>query len=453
MFADHFLTEQQTEKRYLRRMQKIATESLSEGDVVPLRKRLLELLDLISEAMEVDTSGLLFYKPDRQELCLVASSRGILLGSGPEARVGCNEAEPYVVAMDSPCFAAKVATSESPLYIADARTADLDIGEPLAQSDVRSLLGLSLHPRGKLFGVLYIGARKVRSFDSQEVRIFESLGERLGILLDNARLHEQLGLANQQLRAERIVREQFVSILAHDLLGPMSAAKMGVQLLFNRLGLQDERRSIATRINHNIDRTNRMIRDLLDVDRIHAGKRLSLRIGETDLRAVAQSVLEELTLIHGARFVLKGAEHLGGMWSAEELSRAIWNLAVNGIRYGAADVPIVITITGDHETAQVVVHNEGPPIAPEDQKAIFDPFFRTQSVQTRAVGGWGLGLALVRGCAEAHGGTIDVKSAPEAGTTFTLKIPYDARPFQTEVRVNPSDIITPPIAVDTQALH
>jgi signal transduction histidine kinase len=74
------------------------------------------------------------------------------------------------------------------------------------------------------------------------------------------------------------------------------------------------------------------------------------------------------------------------------------------------------------------VHNEGAPIPPEAQETLFDPFMRAAG-EHRAQG-WGLGLMLVRACAEAHGGSVHVDSAPGRGTTFTMRLPVDARPAQ-----------------------
>jgi signal transduction histidine kinase len=76
------------------------------------------------------------------------------------------------------------------------------------------------------------------------------------------------------------------------------------------------------------------------------------------------------------------------------------------------------------------VHNWGNPISAEDQKRLFRPFSRTQGARASGQKGWGLGLTLVQGCAVAHGGRVDVQSTPEGGTTFTLDLPLDARPFQ-----------------------
>jgi signal transduction histidine kinase len=76
------------------------------------------------------------------------------------------------------------------------------------------------------------------------------------------------------------------------------------------------------------------------------------------------------------------------------------------------------------------VHNYGSVIAPEDQASIFDSFTRTQDAQTKGQIGWGLGLTLVRGSSEAHGGNVTVESSIPLGTTFTIHLPLDARPYQ-----------------------
>jgi signal transduction histidine kinase len=77
------------------------------------------------------------------------------------------------------------------------------------------------------------------------------------------------------------------------------------------------------------------------------------------------------------------------------------------------------------------VHNEGAPIPAEQQARLFAPFAQIESaVVGRSTRGWGLGLTLVRGCAEAHGGTVRVESDAESGTTFTIELPLDSRPYQ-----------------------
>lgn len=117
-----------------------------------------------------------------------------------------------------------------------------------------------------------------------------------------------------------------------------------------------------------------------------------------------------------------------GIWSEDELYRALWNLVTNAVKYGAPDQPITIGVRRIDDRARLTVHNVGAPIPPADQAHIFDPYARGPSADAGRGAGWGLGLTLVRGVAEAHGGTVSVASERDAGTTFTIDVPLDARP-------------------------
>lgn len=233
---------------------------------------------------------------------------------------------------------------------------------------------------------------------------------------------------DELLRA-RDVHESFVMLLAHDLRGPLAAARVASQVLI-RGGLSDDVRSdLARRIERHLDRIDRMIADLLDAGRLRAGERLTLHLEACDLGFLALEVADELLPLHGERFIVRAQEGVRGVWSREMLRRALWNLAVNAVKYGAPDGPVTIRVQQIGRTARVSVHNEGTPIPRDEQRQLFAPFARAGSARVSA-NGWGLGLALVTGCATAHGGRTTVASADGIGTTFTIDLPLDARPFQ-----------------------
>jgi signal transduction histidine kinase len=232
----------------------------------------------------------------------------------------------------------------------------------------------------------------------------------------------------EELGIERDLRERFVSILAHDLRGPLSAAKMSAELMIRRMEGAEEKGGLARRIERNLDRMDRMIRDLLDVSRVRAGQRLPLRLDRCDLGAVAEEVIEELSATHGHRFELTRHEAVSGVWSHDELHRALCNLGANAVKYGVSDRPITTRVERTAGGARASVHNFGNPIPPEKRGRLFDLYARLREGPGT---GWGLGLALVQACAEAHGGQAAIgESSEEAGTTFTIDLPADSRPFQ-----------------------
>jgi signal transduction histidine kinase len=242
-------------------------------------------------------------------------------------------------------------------------------------------------------------------------------------------LIEQLRVNVERLDAEQGIRERFVSLLAHDLRGPLSAATMAARLLVAHPERLQDRRDLALRIERSMGRADRMIQDLLDANRLRAGHRLTLDLQLCDLAEIASDVIDDLGEPDRDRVVLTAPDRLEGVWAPDQLRRALWNLITNALKYGAPAERVNVHVRRDASSAFVSVHNSGPPIPAEEQARLFKPFGRTRSSEASARG-WGLGLALVRGCADAHGGTVEVSSTRETGTTFTMRLPLDARPFQ-----------------------
>lgn len=414
-FAKHMAEDEQIEKRYRRRLQMLASATFQPG-AMPLRSRLKDVIDVIIEAMQASSAALFLLQPDTGELVAAATA-------------GVGEVEGFAASADVSSFAGWVASSSEPSAIHDVPTTQLALPESLRQSGIQSLLGVRLPPHRALLGVLYVGVKQAREFTARESGRLEVLGEQLALHLENASLFSELTDSVAALRSEREMRERFVSVLAHDLRGPLSAAKMAAHLLAKG-AVSDDARRLALLVDRNIDRTDAMVRDLLDANRIHAGERISLELGECDLGLIARDVVDEMMGVHGERFRLEAEERVRGVWSAEELRRAIWNLAMNAVKYGARGRPILIKVERSPDGAALSVHNEGTPIPANEQADIFRPYSRAQAAKATSQRGWGLGLSLVHGCAEAHGGEVVVRSDADSGTTFVLRIPWDARPFQ-----------------------
>jgi len=220
-------------------------------------------------------------------------------------------------------------------------------------------------------------------------------------------------------------REQFAAVLAHDLRGPLSAAKAGAGLVLRKPSSEDVPRWCA-RIMESVDRADRMVQDLLDAMRAQSGARLDLQFTECDLVEIVREAVDHLRTVHGDRFVLVAPEPVRGHFGVDPMRRAVENLAINAVKYGAAGRPITVTVRQVHERTFILVHNEGSHIPPEQQESLFRAFQRL-SGESGSQRGWGLGLAQVRAAAEAHGGSIAVDSLPEMGTTFTIDVPLDGR--------------------------
>jgi signal transduction histidine kinase len=414
-FAEYMREDEQTEKRYLR----LLAEPFADGadELPPLcPERLRRALAVVTEATGADTAALLLHDAKTGDLVMSASV-GVV--AEPFAQ--------YARRVDESSFVGTVASHEEPTAMRDVETTTLEVPDELRHSGIHAVLGVRLPAQRALVGVAYVGMRATRTFSARELRRIEALGEGLSLHLDNARLYADLLDQIGALRAERKLRSQFVAFLAHDLRGPLSAARTAVSLIQRlKAAGAPEQKDRAGVVLRNLDRVDRMVHDLLDVEQICAGKHLPLTLAEHDLGAIAREVANDLSADHPGRVVTRVDEGARGRWDEALLRRAIWNLVSNALKYGAKDAPVEVRVAARSDGVDVTVHNEGAPIPEDKQATLFEPFMRTAG--SGAPGGWGLGLTLVRGAAESHGGSVGVDSAPGRGTTFTLRLPRSAEP-------------------------
>lgn len=170
-----------------------------------------------------------------------------------------------------------------------------------------------------------------------------------------------------------------------------------------------------------------MIQDLLDANRISSGRGLPLHPEKVDLTQVAQASLDDLTTVFGDHFRLRSDGPLEGEWDPGYLRRMIENLCSNAVKYGSDSAPVTVELTKTEiengPGAMISVHNEGGPLDPVEREGIFKLFHRSPNAERSRQQGWGIGLTIVKGIASAHGGSVEVESSAETGTTFRVSLP------------------------------
>jgi signal transduction histidine kinase len=232
---------------------------------------------------------------------------------------------------------------------------------------------------------------------------------------------------HRQLEESQRLREHYTNTLTHDLRTPLAAARMSAQLLLRHNHESEGRERLLLRIIDAVDRTDGMIGDLLDSNRIRAGERLPIKIDFCDLKSFIERSLEEHAMSHGKRFVFQCDGPVHGYWSCESLRRVLDNLITNAVKYGAADTPITVTLVGTEDTVRISIHNCGSEISPEDMDELFKMFRRSKQADSGEKRGWGIGLTLVKGLVEAHHGRVWVESTKKDGTVFHIDLPRDSR--------------------------
>ena len=244
--------------------------------------------------------------------------------------------------------------------------------------------------------------------------------------------------AKQRERLERS-RAELVSTVAHELRSPLTSVKGFTATLLNKWGrfTDDQKRVMLETVNADADRVTRLITELLDVSRIESG-RMEVHRQLVDVPDRARKIIAGRVAAGDAedRFRLEVLDGLPETWlDADKIDQILGNLVENAVRHGAGIVTIVVEpahldengLTDEPDAAAVSVRDQGEGISPDVAPRVFRQFWRGKprggSRRGGHGGGTGLGLYIVKGLVEAHGGTICVRRAPGGGAEFRFTVP------------------------------
>ena len=187
----------------------------------------------------------------------------------------------------------------------------------------------------------------------------------------------------------------------------------------------NHRESFLDLIAEETARLAALVGDVLDTSRIEAGT-FSYRFDDVDLTRLVQDVVDAAAVAQPEVDVVaslgNGLPTIRG--DRERLRQVLGNLVENAIKYSPEGGTVRVRAAAENGVAWIAVSDEGPGIPADEQRRIFEKFARVE-IPGGSKPGTGLGLFIARSIAEAHGGTVDVRSGPGGGTTFTLKLPVE----------------------------
>jgi two-component system sensor histidine kinase SenX3 len=228
-----------------------------------------------------------------------------------------------------------------------------------------------------------------------------------------------------ELRRLEAVRRDFVANVSHELRTPVGAMGVLAETLADE-GDPEVMRRLAARITAEAERAGRLIDGLLDLSRIEAAGVLSRH--RVDLDAVVAAAVERVTHLAeqaGVEVVARpAAVELAVEGDESQLVSAVLNLLENAVKYSDEHSAVeVATSPSGPASVDVVVRDHGIGIPTKDLERVFERFYRVDRARSRATGGSGLGLSIVRHVATNHGGEVLVESQEGIGSTFTLRLP------------------------------
>ena len=227
-------------------------------------------------------------------------------------------------------------------------------------------------------------------------------------------------------------KDLFMGILSHDLATPLNVICMSAQLMLNISAINskqtlDERQTmLVTQIHESTSRITKIVTDLLDVTRARFGAGLPVTRAPMDMGFISRQLTEEMRAAYPARTILlEIAGDVKGEWDKARIGQVFSNLIGNAIQYSFKDTPVNITVKGTADKVMLSVHNEGIPIPTDKIRTIFDALSRADTDNGDHPGAvnLGLGLYITNDIVVSHGGSVDVTSSEEDGTTFTAVFP------------------------------
>jgi signal transduction histidine kinase/DNA-binding response OmpR family regulator len=286
---------------------------------------------------------------------------------------------------------------------------------------------LPLRARGRIVGALSLAiGPSGRRLNPAELALAEDLASRAAIAVDNARLYQSVQEGDRH-------KNEFLAMLAHELRNPLAPIRNAVEVM--RLMGPGEAPLVQARdiIDRQVTHMARLIDDLLDMSRISRGKIL-LRKESVDLVKLVHAVVEDYrTSLEGAGLKVERQLPQGPLWTLGDptrLAQIVGNVLHNANKFTDAGGRVLIRLTADEDgkTARVSIRDSGIGMEPEILARVFDTFTQADRSLDRSRGGLGLGLALVKGLVDLHGGDVTAHSdGAGKGTEISIRLALQER--------------------------
>jgi signal transduction histidine kinase len=220
------------------------------------------------------------------------------------------------------------------------------------------------------------------------------------------------------------LREEWTSIVAHDLRQPLNVLSMASEFLPTlHRGTSEEERTTLHSIHAATQTLERMVDDLLDISLLEA-HRLKLERQWVDARVMVGKTVKQLTPDAGARVTVGGSGSPGSVFvDPMRMAQVFGNLISNAVKYGDPNTSIDVLLNRTDGEVTIDVTNHGQGLTPDEMPRLFERFMRSRETRGSGVPGLGLGLYIAKRIVEAHGGRMWAESVPGKTTTFHIALP------------------------------
>jgi signal transduction histidine kinase len=290
------------------------------------------------------------------------------------------------------------------------------------------LLYITLFPiMNRLTRQLAARNKRLHELAEERGRLFE--GERAA-RAEAESVQRLLAEQNEQLRELDRLKDEFVSLVSHELRTPLTSIRGYVELLLEEEGqLHDDQRRFLEIVNRNSERLLALVADLLFLAQIDAGKP-AIELASVDLNRIIEECVEASSPVADSKGIDLGLHarrlpKLAG--DPVRLAQVIDNLVSNALKFTPSGGSVEVRLRAEEGMAVLEVEDSGLGIPEEEQERLFERFFRSSNAMESAIPGTGLGLTITKAIVERHGGTIEVESEANAGTSVRVRLPLKSK--------------------------
>ena len=296
------------------------------------------------------------------------------------------------------------------------------------QHGLRAVIAVPLVRGGSLIGAIVMRSYDERTrFTIDDARLLTLFGDQAAAALLNAEAFERQRRAVEQLERVNRAKSEFVSIVSHEFRTPLTGIQGFSEMMRDEDLSMSEMKEYASDINKDALRLNRMINEMLDLDRMEAG-RMTLNREQLDLGAIVSEAAARvrpnapghpITLVLDPAMPPISADR-------DRITQIVANLLSNAVKYSPTGGEIVVTTAREGDGVHLSVRDHGIGIPDDMLETIWERYSRVESDKTRGIQGTGLGLAIVRQIVTMHGGRVWAESVVGRGSTFHVVLPLAA---------------------------
>jgi signal transduction histidine kinase len=315
------------------------------------------------------------------------------------------------------------------LFVADVRK-DHRFSEPktaaaLAKLGVIAIAATPVRIGGRFAASLaLVHTDRPREWTADDARLIDAVAHELRAAIASAEAFAQQRAAVAELEQLSRAKSDFVSIVSHEFRTPLTGIQGFSEMMQSEDLTIEEMREYAGDINKDAHRLNRMITEMLDLDKMESG-RMEIHREPVDLNAIVSEAAERLRPNAPRHPLSLRLDPMVGEMSGDrdKLTQVMANLLNNAVKYSPNGGEIVVSTRVEGNAAHIVVRDHGMGIPKEALETIFERYGRVESLATRHIQGTGLGLPIVRQIVQLHGGAVWVESTVGEGSVFHVTLP------------------------------